>query len=545
MAYLLWHGLAASAALHPTRPAVTHRQTILTYDELDEESTRLAALLAGHGIGRGSRVGIFMPKSHRSVVGMLGILKAGAAYVPVDPHAPARRAAYILGDCAVRGLISTEAKLRDFGPALGELTGLTAILLADDPGASAPATKPSIAEAPAGATVHPWSDLARVDSRSGAEPAGAADAIESDPAYLLYTSGSTGNPKGVILSHRHALTFVDWGVATFQVTYEDRLSNHAPHHFDLSVFDIYVALATGACVVIVPDQVALFPLELARWIRTERITVWYSVPSALIRLLLHGKLAEGDYRDLRIVLFAGEVFPVKYLREVMACFRHAAFYNLYGPTETNVCTYYAVPRDLPAAATDIPIGSACANTAVFAIDADGRLAGNGEEGELYVRGPALMLGYWGQAEKTRAVMVQNPLESAFPETVYRTGDLVRGAAGGGYWFVGRRDHMVKSRGYRIELGEVEQVIYQHAAVKEAVVLALPDEEIGARLQAVVVLHAEGPTSGDLQAHCLTRLPRYMVPESFLFENELPKTSTGKTDRVKLAQRLSRGNDGGD
>jgi amino acid adenylation domain-containing protein len=539
MAYLLWHGLAASAARHPTRPAVIHRQTVLTYAALDTESTRLAALLARHGIGRGSRVGIFMPKSHRSVVAMLGILKAGAAYVPVDPHAPARRAAFILKDCAVRGLVSTGAKLGDLGPELAELTGLTAILLADEEPPSAPP-----AAAPAGATLHPWSDLARVTATGDALPPGAAAAIESDPAYLLYTSGSTGNPKGVILSHRHALTFVDWGVDTFRVTHEDRLSNHAPHHFDLSVFDIYVALATGACVDIVPDQVALFPLELARWIRSERITVWYSVPSALIRLLLHGKLAGSDYPDLRIVLFAGEVFPVKYLREVMACLRHAGFYNLYGPTETNVCTYYAVPRDLHPDTTDIPIGAACANTAVFALDAEGHLAAEGKEGELYVRGPAVMLGYWGQAEKTRAVMVQNPLESAFPEMVYRTGDLVRGAAGGGYWFVGRRDHMVKSRGYRIELGEVEQVIYQHAAVKEAVVLALPDEEIGARLKAVVVLHADGPTAGDLQAHCLTRLPRYMVPESFLFENELPKTSTGKTDRVKLAERLSRSNDGG-
>jgi non-ribosomal peptide synthetase component F len=171
MAYLLWHGLAASAARHPTRPAVIHRQTVLTYAALDTESTRLAALLSRHGIGRGSRVGIFMPKSHRSVVAMLGILKAGAAYVPVDPHAPARRAAFILKDCAVRGLVSTGAKLGDLGPELAELTGLTAILLADEEPPSAPP-----AAAPAGATLHPWSDLARVTATGDALPPGAAAA---------------------------------------------------------------------------------------------------------------------------------------------------------------------------------------------------------------------------------------------------------------------------------------------------------------------------------------------------------------------------------
>ncbi|HWN82872.1 MAG TPA: amino acid adenylation domain-containing protein, partial [Candidatus Udaeobacter sp.] len=480
MGYLLWHDLAEQAARGPARPAVVDRETVLTYGELDRASTQLALFLLQHGIGRGDRVGIWMPKSHRSVVAMLGILKAGAAYVPVDPHAPPARAAYILGDCAVRALVTSPEKLAELSPELAQLTALEIILGAGT------STGP--------ARAYDWSALDGM--RDGALP---VDSIESDPAYLLYTSGSTGHPKGVILSHRHAITFVEWGVATFGVTDEDRLSNHAPLHFDLSVFDIYVALRAGARVVIVPEATALFPIELARWIARQEITIWYSVPSALTRLVMHGKLSTLEFPRLHTVLFAGEVFPVKYLRAVMACFRGAAFYNLYGPTETNVCTYYPVPRDLPAEAPGIPIGVACANTDVFAVDAAGKAVPVGEEGELYVRGPALLSGYWGKPEKTRETLVQNPLQPAYPEWVYRTGDIVKMDAQGQYWFVGRRDHMIKSRGYRIELGEVEAVLYQHAAVKEAVVLAIPDEEIGNRLEAVIVLNGPGTSAADLVA----------------------------------------------
>jgi len=337
------------------------------------------------------------------------------------------------------------------------------------------------------------------------------------------------------------LTFIDWGVETFGVGAEDRLSNHAPFHFDLSVFDVYVALASGACVVMVPDQVAMFPGALAKWINDERISVWYSVPSALVRMLLHGQLDRWEYQQLRTVLFAGEVFPQKYLRDVMRVLAKAEFYNLYGPTETNVCTYYQVPRDLDADATSIPIGKACANQEVFAVDTDGRLTGVGDEGELLVRGGTVMAGYWGLPEKTSQVLVRNHLQAAFDDRVYRTGDIVRLADDGNYYFVGRRDHMVKSRGYRIELGEIEQALHQHEKVKEAAVVPIPDEEIGARLQAFVA-PADGHvlSPDELNAFCLTRLPVYMVPEAFHVRSELPKTSTGKTDRQALLASLTQG-----
>ena len=341
-----------------------------------------------------------------------------------------------------------------------------------------------------------------------------------------------------IVVSRDADDLVEWGAETFGVTETDRLSNHAPLHFDLSVFDVYVALRCGACVHLVPDAIAPFPMELARWIDAEAITVWYSVPSALTRLLLHGRMERFRHDALRHVLFAGEVFPLKYLRDLMTRLPHVAFANLYGPTETNVCTYYSVPT-LPADRTEeIPIGRACANTEVFAVDESGHVVGPGETGELLVRSPTVMLGYWGLPDKTAEVLVPNPLQAAYREPVYRTGDYVRATVEGEYVFVGRKDHMVKSRGYRIELGEIEQALHQHERVREAVVLTKPDDEIGARLLAVVVAHAEGAlTAADLQTFCLSRLPQYMVPEQFVFHGELPKTSTGKIDRMALRRAL--------
>lgn len=527
MTFLLWHGFRDSAVAHPERAAVEWRGEVLTYHELDELSNALAALLVDAGIGPGHRVGLYAPKTHLSLVAMLGISKAGAAYVPIDPHAPPLRAAYILGNCAVSAVVTDGERLHALAEHVSTLPSLHLAIAAG--------TEATGALLPEWVRTVPWQDLAPCGPRTW--PA----AVECDPAYLLYTSGSTGHPKGVIITHRNALTFIDWGMDTFGVGPADRLSSHAPLHFDLSVFDVYCALGRGATVVLVPDQVAPFPRQLARWIRDQRISVWYSVPSALVRMLLHGQLDQVSYPELRIVLFAGEVFPTRYLRDVMRIMAASDFYNLYGPTETNVCTYWRVPRDLAADVTTIPIGAACANTQAFAVDDAGTPVTVGEEGELLVRGGTVMAGYWGLPERTAQSLVSNPLQPAFADRAYRTGDLVRLQADGTYAFLGRRDHMVKSRGYRIELGEVEQVLYQHTGIREAAVIPVPDDEVGARLRAVVSIHAGAAlATGELQAHCLRHLPQYMVPESFSVLDELPKTSTGKTDRQSLLALVQKG-----
>jgi amino acid adenylation domain-containing protein len=526
MDFLLWHGIDRAARAFPDRVAIDDGTRTLRYSELDDETGRFAGFLSNRKVGRGDRVALFLPKSSRSIVSMLGIGRGGATYVPVDPSAPPFRAAFIIGNAAARVLVTNSRLLETLGDFLPQLRTLEAIVVTDSAGGSE-----AIGD---GVTTHDWLEV-----MAAAPVHDATVNVETDPAYILYTSGSTGAPKGVVISHRNALTFVNWAIETFRVGPEDRLSNHAPLHFDLSVFDIYAALHTGACVLPVPDRLSPFPVLLASWIAEQEITVWYSVPSALIRLLNQGELERFTFPRLRTVLFAGEVFPVRHLREVMERFPASVFFNLYGPTETNVCTYLPVPRPLPESVTELSIGRACANYDAFALRADGERAGVGEEGELVVRGPGVMLGYWGLPERTAASLVQNPLNPHFADSIYRTGDVVRVETDGSFGFLGRRDHMVKTRGYRVELGEIEHTLHQFGSVNSAAVVAVADEEVGARLHAFVVLDEhDQPPLEQLTRFCRDRLPLYAVPEGFHFLAELPRTSSGKVDRQKLVDLVA-------
>jgi len=525
MNYLLSHLLRDSARAYPDHTAVMAGDESVTFAELDRASDRLAAVLAAQGVSRGDRVGIFVAKSIGAIVAIHGILKAGAVYVPIDPAAPPARAAYIAENCGIRVLLSSARRSSVLVDILARKTPVQRVVLLDDAELDQPLPVP----------VMGWREVL-----SATDDPPALRSIETDLAYILYTSGSTGVPKGVMISHRNALTFVDWAQAEVGVTAADRLSSHAPLHFDLSIFDIFVALKAGAPVVLVPDGLSSFPFRLAEWIEQQKITVWYSVPTILSLLVRSGNISRFRYSSLRAIIFAGEVFPVKYLRELMAKVPHPVYYNFYGPTETNVITCYRVPVLPESRTVPIPIGVACANMDVFAITDDGGVVSRpGEVGELHARGSFVAMGYWGDAEKTSRNFVENPLARGFREVVYRTGDIVTLDDEGNYLFLGRRDDMVKSRGYRIELGEVESALYRHEAVREAAVVAVPDPDIGNRLVAFVVMEngrSESPT--DLQDFCTASIPRYMVPETITFRDALPKTSTGKVDKVTLARGVA-------
>jgi amino acid adenylation domain-containing protein len=535
MAYLLQRLLTEAAARQPRRPAVAADGDVITYQELDALSNKVARALLRLGVARGDRIGILAPKSAASVIGIYGVLKAGACYVPLDPKAPHQRLSYVVRDSAAAVIVADDERAAQAAALLEseDAPQAGAVVVTSPPGGHPAGQADAVTVAPAGESpIVPWAAVAA----ESAEPLPEERSIETDLAYILYTSGSTGTPKGVMISHRNSLGFVEWAAAAASLTNEDRVCSPAPLHFDLSVFDIFASCLAGACLTVVPDGVATFPVTIARWLEKERISVWYSVPSVLTLLGCYGNLPTFNLSALRAVIFAGEVFPPKYLARLMAELPHPRYLNWYGPTETNVCTAFEVPV-LRADSEPVPIGTACANTEVFAVTSDGDLvSGPDEVGELYVRGPTLMRGYWGQPAKSREVLVQHPFRAEYDELVYRTGDLVTLDRAGNYLYVGRRDAMVKIRGYRVELGEVEAALYRHPAIQEAVVVPVPDELLGSRLRAVVTaVDAVRLTRESVLEHCRQWLPSYMVPEMVEFREGLPRTSTGKVDRAGLAR----------
>lgn len=522
--------LIAAARKRPDAVAVEDSAGLVrqvTYEELDALSDALRDRLHHLGVRRGDRVGICLPKSIDAVIAIFGILKCGAAHVPVDAGAPPARNALILNDCSVRAVVvdaSVEEALQ------AEWGGRPEV-----PGTAPDREAAEVAFLSLSPSERSFEDTLRGLQRS--DPAPPIVTVASTPdelAYILYTSGSTGKPKGVMISHRNAMSFVDWCSQTFEPLPEDRFSSHAPFHFDLSVLDIYVPIKHGATLVLIGEQPGKDPVTLAELISRGRITSWYSTPSILSLLTQFGHMERHDYSALRIVHFAGEVFPVKHLRALKTILPAPRYFNLYGPTETNVCTYFEVPREVPEDRTEpYPIGLPCSHALHRVVDSDGVDVPPGEEGELWIGGPGVMQGYWNAPEMSAAVFRTDEAG----ETWYRTGDLVVQPPDGNLLFRGRRDRMVKKRGYRIELGEIEAALYRHPEIKEAAVVAMPDAESGVRIRAFLSFRAEKPSIIRLKQFCAEHLLAYMIPDQFTVLDVLPKTSTDKTDYQSLKQMV--------
>jgi amino acid adenylation domain-containing protein len=379
------------------------------------------------------------------------------------------------------------------------------------------------------------SALDRLDADAPAPGVPNAIPAPDDLAYILYTSGSTGTPKGVMLSHRNATAFVDWCSKVFEPRASDVFSSHAPFHFDLSIFDIYVSLKHGATLVLIPEETGKEPEGLVRLIAAQRITVWYSAPTMLSMMAQFGKIPEHDVSSLRLVLFAGEVMPVVHLRAFKRQVPAPRYFNLYGPTETNVCTWYEIPAVIPEDRTEpFPIGPACAHLESVVVDPDGKPVARGDEGELCIAGDNVMQGYWGNPDVTATSFLAG---DAGNRRWYRTGDIVTELPDGNYRYVGRRDRMVKKRGYRVELGEIEAGLYRHPEIQEAAVVAALDNASDVRITAHISTRTgERLSLIKLKTFCSKHLPLYMVPDSFEIHDALPKTSTDKIDYQTLLRQ---------
>lgn len=521
--------VSLQAQRRPEAVAVALNGEQLTYGELEALSNQLARSLKEAGCLRADRVCLLMPKSPMAIACIIGIYKADGVYVPLDPSSPAARLAKIIDRCETRHMLAGG----NVGAVLGEL--LTQKMLPSEMAVGWMETTPA---SWLGRAMAFSLDDVRTFSREPAKHENRRD----DTAHILFTSGSTGMPKGVVITHANVIHFIEWAVKYFGIHPSDRLSGHPPLHFDLSFLDIFGSFAAGASLHLVPTETTLLPNKLAEWMRATGLTQWFSVPSVLQYMAKFDVVHFNDFPALKRLLWCGEVLPTSSLIHWMRRLPHVAFTNLYGPTETTIASsYYTVPQCPADDRTVIPIGTACAGEALWVLDKDLQPVPAGETGDLYIGGVGLSPGYWRDEVKTQEVFLSGTRVAGVSGRLYKTGDLARIDDDDLVYFLGRTDSQVKSRGYRIELGEIEAALNAMSMIRECAVLALPTDGFDATTIscAYVVTEDSGATPATLRMELEKVLPRYMIPSHWMALGELPKNANGKIDRRHLKQMIQR------
>jgi amino acid adenylation domain-containing protein len=483
--------LRDSATLTPERIAAIGPDGTASFAALDEAANRVAVALLRFGVRKGDRVMLSLSKSIRTLLLVQGILRVGAAYVLCDPRYSAARVAAIVSDCEPHLLIASSGFIAEFSAITGG-TGPRRL------------------------------SIEEIDRISAAPiPVGAFQAVHNEPedlAYILYATSPTGRPKGVCISHQAALASIDWAKSTFGTDPEARFANHAPLYSDFSVLDLYTAWSSGACVVLIPENVANDPRSLVEIVANRGITVWYSLPSVLVSMIEYGNLLSASLENLRTILFRGEPLPAKYVQRLRSYVPHVRLWNLYGTIESNVATAHEIFTISNDRLHAVPIGRAVCGNRVWARSRWGYEANIGEPGELMVSGPTVMLGYCGAELRT--------------DHLFATGDIVRRLPDGNYEYLGRRDQQLEIAACTIEPGEIEAALVAHRDVLEAAVIAV-ETESGKCLVAFVVPTSASPRLTTLKRHCARLLPLPMVPQHFRLVPALPRTDSGKVDRASL------------
>ena len=525
MTALLHEKVARIAQQYPYKTALVTTKDQLAYADLQLAANRLARMLREAGCRDGDRVALLLPKSAEAIVAMLAALNARCLYVPVDTQNPPARAARIMEACRPRVILASASS----APLLADLLAIS------------PAAQTATLGWLGSETPHaPGLSFAFGPSDVAAWPDGPL-ALPGDPeerAHILFTSGSTGLPKGVVIRHQSVCSFVDWAVGYFGITADDRVSGHAPLHFDLSTFDIFGALTAGAELHPVAPELVVMPVRLAAFIRDRALTQWFSVPAVLTYMARMNALRQDDFPALKRVMWCGEVLPTPVLIHWMQRLPHVRFTNLYGPTEATIASSYHTVESCPDdPGTAIPIGVPCGGERLYVLDDHGNPTPPGEIGHLFIAGAGLAEGYWEDPEKTAAAFV--PEFGNDGGLMYRTGDLARMGADGIVHFVGRADTQVKSRGYRIELGEIETALGTVDDLKEYAVVAVDQ----GGFEGATICCAYSAKDGrylppaDLRTRLSARLPPYMIPMRWAVLDPLPKNANGKIDRPRLRDEV--------
>lgn len=532
MRYLLHDVVRSSVDASPDAVALVQEDGVhVTYRELDALANRYANLIRGmkDDVRTKPFVGILGPVATSSIAAAIGILRAGCAYVPLDEQSPTERLVGIVERCDLDVVVAHPALLVRHEALVGA-GPVDHVILSEE--AAVGTAVPSSLD---GCVVTTFADVQRAPAAAPPDLAQVSD----DLAYVLHSSGSTGVPKGIMLTHRNARTFVDWMQREFQLTADDVIISRAPFKFDLSVFDIFNALGAGARLVLFDWMRGRDPAErheaYTRLIEREGVTMLYTTPSTFLALMNRGDLAARS-SSLRTLMYAGEPFPTPQLRRLRAAVPTARIANIYGPTETNIITCHWVD-ELPSDDAPVPLGHEVDDTEILVVDPDEvRICEPGELGELWCRGGTVTVGYLGDEERTAQHLVRSPFHVA-PVQFWRTGDYGFRDDDGALHYRGRRDHMVKVRGYRVELGEIESALAALDGVDEVVAVATDDRHNGT---GKVLSCFFSPLSGatvtaeGARAHLAAQVPEYMVPRYVYAREVLPRTSSGKVDRMVLA-----------
>ncbi len=519
--------LARQAELRPDACAIVSNTRTFTYRQLDEASNRLASALKAAGCSRGDRVALLLPKSIEALVAMFATLKADCIYVPMDTSSPAARLERILRvseSSCVLAVRSTAAVLEEIAHAAA-FADQVSVGWMDEGSAESRETR----------TAFRWSDV----EKESAEPVDTLNK-DSDPAHILFTSGSTGLPKGVVITHSNVIHFVEWANKYFGLRPTDRISGHPPLHFDLSTYDVYGTVAAGAQIHLVPPELNLMPQKLAAFIRDRKLTQWFSVPSVLNYMARFDVIQWDDFPDLRRLLWCGEKFPTPGLIHWMQRLPQVEFFNLYGPTEATIASSCFHVASCPESETaEISIGGPCEGETLLVLNDQLQPVAVGETGDLFIGGVGLSPGYWRDPEKTAQVFLKNPAAGPnSPERIYKTGDLAKVGDDGLIYLLGRSDSQIKSRGYRIELGEIEAAAHAIPGVQEAAVVAIevPGFE-GMAICCAFVPAEESMSALTLKEKLGKAVPKYMIPAYWMALDKMPRNGNGKADRPWLKEEF--------
>lgn len=522
---LLHSGFQASARRVPENPALTLRGRTWTFRELDGIARRWAAALTQSG-ARPKRVAIL---GHRSIVtyaGFLAALYAGATVVPLNKKYPLARNRDILERAEVEAVLADGGSTAQLGPLLDGLTGVATVVLPESD--EAPGTLSASVRVLTGA------DLAACVP---AEPVAAAP---EDGAYLLFTSGTTGRPKGVPISHANVSAFLSANTERYRFTEHDRFTNTFDQTFDLSVFDLFMAWGSGGCLVPMDTFDLMTPLD---FVRDNDITVWFSVPSVAVLQHRRGALEPGSMPSLRWSLFCGEALPAATAQAWQEAASGSVVENLYGPTEATIaCLVHRWnPQTSPAGVINgvVSIGSPYPGMAAAVLAEDGSPVPHGETGELCLSGRQVFEGYLNEPEQTESAFHITPSAFGPDHRWYRTGDLVRRTENGEHGYVGRLDTQVKILGHRIETGEVEAHLLRQERIDQAVVVAVPGDEEGVTVLAGI-LAGDGLDVYEVDEELRRTLPPYMIPLTYHLLDAFPLNDNGKVDRKALRRQVESG-----